>query len=386
MNVVIFGAGNIGRGFLAPLFKNASITFIDINKNLIDVINKQREYPIFVVSETGKDVAMVKNVSALHVGDIAHIAQRVLAADFILTAVSGQFLPSVAKVLTEVFLRINKKRFKWKLNVVVIACENLKDNTECLKQSLMNELNDRVPRNFFSDFSFPNCVVDRIVPNSAEFHLDDPLAVVVESYFQFVVDQNALQNPILIDGIQSTDNIPAVLEQKLFTLNATHAVVSYLGKIAGFEFIHEAIADHHIFELARGVQREMSELLLVDYPTLKAGTQFSFASCILERFRNPHLKDRLERVGRDPVRKLGASERLINPAQRLLNIGQIPTYISSGIVSALFYNVGADVQSQQLQIELKNRPVEVVLSEISSLNIGSKLSEMICSQYHLRSL
>ena len=71
--------------------------------------------------------------------------------------------------------------------------------------------------------------------------------MVVESYFQFVVDQNALQNPILIDGIQSTDNIPAVLEQKLFTLNATHAVVSYLGKIAGFDFFHEAIADHHIF-------------------------------------------------------------------------------------------------------------------------------------------
>ena len=45
----------------------------------------------------------------LHVGDIAHIAQRVLAADFILTAVSGQFLPSVAKVLTEVFYVLTKK-------------------------------------------------------------------------------------------------------------------------------------------------------------------------------------------------------------------------------------------------------------------------------------
>ena len=44
--ILIFGAGAIGRGFLAPKFfeKNYSITFIDNNLNLINKLRKRKKY------------------------------------------------------------------------------------------------------------------------------------------------------------------------------------------------------------------------------------------------------------------------------------------------------------------------------------------------------
>ena len=46
IKVLIFGAGAIGRGFLAPLLssKNFSITFVEVNKNLINLLKKNNYY------------------------------------------------------------------------------------------------------------------------------------------------------------------------------------------------------------------------------------------------------------------------------------------------------------------------------------------------------
>ena len=45
---VHFGAGNIGRGFIAPVLQenDYKVTFVDINKELIDQVNNFKKYNI----------------------------------------------------------------------------------------------------------------------------------------------------------------------------------------------------------------------------------------------------------------------------------------------------------------------------------------------------
>ena len=57
IKVLIFGAGAIGRGFLAPLLysKNFSITFVEVNKNLINLLKKI----IIIIQHSQKKIIMI---------------------------------------------------------------------------------------------------------------------------------------------------------------------------------------------------------------------------------------------------------------------------------------------------------------------------------------
>ncbi|MBT7161496.1 MAG: mannitol-1-phosphate 5-dehydrogenase, partial [Victivallales bacterium] len=45
-NAVIFGAGNIGRGFIGQLFCESgyAVTFVDVDDELIQALNDRAEY------------------------------------------------------------------------------------------------------------------------------------------------------------------------------------------------------------------------------------------------------------------------------------------------------------------------------------------------------
>ena len=51
MNAVIFGAGNIGRGFIGALFSQAglNVTFIDVAKHVVERMNADHQYPLHIV-------------------------------------------------------------------------------------------------------------------------------------------------------------------------------------------------------------------------------------------------------------------------------------------------------------------------------------------------
>ena len=50
--ILIFGAGAIGRGFIAPVFykNNYEINFVDIDKNLVQKLKKHNNYKIAIAN------------------------------------------------------------------------------------------------------------------------------------------------------------------------------------------------------------------------------------------------------------------------------------------------------------------------------------------------
>ena len=52
---VMYGAGNIGRGFIGQLFSESGyeVAFIDVNREIIDQLNRDGQYPVGVLSGTG---------------------------------------------------------------------------------------------------------------------------------------------------------------------------------------------------------------------------------------------------------------------------------------------------------------------------------------------
>src|SRR3989344_2793601 len=207
---LVFGAGNIGRGFLGDLLNQSEyhINFVDVDNNKVNLINQERNYTLITVSSDKKNERKINSVNAIYFQDSDKIKTAVIDADIILTAVGKNALKYVAKPLAEGLLKRLKQRPNDELHTIVLACENVQDNTAYLKEKISKYLTGEETDLIENNISFPNCVVDRIVPNTTF----EGLNVIVEEYFQFVIDANVLKDTFPdIKGIILSSNLNSIL-------------------------------------------------------------------------------------------------------------------------------------------------------------------------------
>jgi len=129
-------------------------------------------------------------------------------------------------------------------------------------------------------------------------------------------------------------------EAKLYGHNATHALLGYLLKQRGREYMAEARDDGGLVRLVHEALIEESGKALcrkhggVDALFTEEGFRV-YAEDLLERMLNPYLRDRVERVTRDPRRKLGWDDRLVGTIRVVLSTGITPRRYALGAAAAL---------------------------------------------------
>lgn len=71
MKAVMYGSGNIGRGFIGMLFSLSGyeVTFIDVAEELVETLNCEKKYPVRIVSNEGFKDIEVLHVSAVNGND-----------------------------------------------------------------------------------------------------------------------------------------------------------------------------------------------------------------------------------------------------------------------------------------------------------------------------
>lgn len=384
MRAVHFGAGNIGRGFIGPILIESGydLTFVDVDESRINLLNSLHQYPVVIIGEEER-VQQISGFRGVSGRDIDAVINIVAEADIITTAVGKVALEKVAPSIARGFSKkLEMSRLATKpFQVIVIACENVSDNTSYLLSLVKHHLTEDEWGEINRLGNFPNCVVDRIVPNIEQEPSAHPLMVIVEEYSQLVLDKASLgENAIPIHGAELTDNISGVLAQKLFTLNMAHSIIGYYGYLAGFSMVHEAVQDYRIGHLLEGAVEEVGKLLVARYG-ISQDKQREYSKKMISRFRNPRLPDNLMRITKDPKRKLGPSDRLIAPSKQALECGITPTFLSTGIAGALAFDYQGDRQAMELIGELRQKGIDAVLREVSSLKPDETLTQMIKSDF-----
>ena len=126
MKAVMYGAGNIGRGFIGYLFGKSGyeLTFIDVAEPVIHALNRDRAYPVRVVSSEGYEEELVSNVSAVDGRDEDAAAEAIAEADVMATAVGVNVMKFIAPVIAK-GLKLRHARKSAPLNIII--CENLID-------------------------------------------------------------------------------------------------------------------------------------------------------------------------------------------------------------------------------------------------------------------
>lgn len=371
-----FGAGNIGRGFLGQLFYESGYhtLFIDVVPELVEQINKEKQYPVKIIGDNEYTV-MVKNIDALLLSEKEKISDSIQRAEIVATAVGARGISAVAEVFSSgIAKRLEKKPVR-PLNIII--CENLPEP----KKTLYNEITSYLPENLLETFNenigLVEASIGRMVPIiTEEVKKEHPLLVRVEEYCELPVDADAFKGNIpQIKGMKLCRPFSGYVHRKLYIHNLTHAVCAYLGKLKNYKFIWEAVADSEICEITKNAGLE-SARAIHQLDGLSFQELEDYIDDLLKRYSNKHLGDQIERVARDPIRKLGPGERLIGSAMYCLKAGIIPEHISIGIASALFYD-GEDESSQKLKEVRMQKGVEGILKEICLITDNNPLFELI---------
>jgi mannitol-1-phosphate 5-dehydrogenase len=228
---------------------------------------------------------------------------------------------------------------------------------------------------------FASCSVDCIVPagDVQQTNLD----VHVEDFHEWIVDEDALRIAIepKVKGMQLTRNLEAFVERKLFTLNCAHAIAAYLGYVKRYQTVDRAMQDNQIRDIVRGALHECGAALIQKHHFDRAA-HMEYIEKILRRISDPILEDTVLRVGRQPLRKLGKTDRLLGPANLAMKYGLPHDNLMRGVAAAFLYDAEDDEQSVLLQDKMKRLGVVKVVAEITGYVEGSEAHTKVIQAFN----
>lgn len=199
--------------------------------------------------------------------------------------------------------------------LTLLCCDNVRENGHKFRLGLKEFLSliKREDLIAFLDSSVtsPNTMVDRITPRpaptlSAEIKkltgIDDCVPVMSEAFFQWVIEDNFIKGRPSFEkaGAQMVKDVTAYEDAKLRILNATHTLMALLGVIKGYNYVFECARDSEIAKFA------FDYVTKSVIPCIKGnGLDLEdYRDTVLERFRNDHIRDTLERICQDSFSKL----------------------------------------------------------------------------------
>ncbi|MEA4898091.1 MAG: mannitol dehydrogenase [Christensenellaceae bacterium] len=377
MKAVMYGAGNIGRGFIGYLFSKSGyeVTFIDVAEPVVHALNRGRAYPVRVVSSEGYEEEIVSEVKAVNGRDENAAAEAIAEADVMATAVGVNVMGFIAPVIAK-GLKLRRARARAPLNIII--CENLIDANHVLSRLIKEHL-DMAERAWFDEnVGLMEASIGRMVPvQTPEMQDGNPLRVCVERYGFLPVDAAGCRGEMpRIANMVPFAPFDFYIRRKLYLHNCGHAIAAYLGLLQGRNYIYEVAENADARLICQSAMTESAIALAKAYGVDPAPL-LDHAFDLLVRFENRALMDTCARVGADTVRKLGASDRLIGAARLCLEQGVTPAFIALGAAAALMGHLDAAGQPQS------PGNARAALEAVSGVGADDPLAALILPLYEL---
>ena len=191
--------------------------------------------------------------------------------------------------------------------LTIQSCDNMEHNGDIIRRMLRAFIAkiDSEMIDWLDEYvAFPNSMVDRITPVTTEglktvladdFGLHDNWPVMCEAFYQWIIqDAYADGRPAWEQvGAQLVSDVTPYEKMKIRLLNGGHTLVGLMGDLLGYPYIHESVVDPAIAGLLNKYMDEEAT------PTLDAVAGIDLASykaTLIERFKNPFIKDEVARV------------------------------------------------------------------------------------------
>ncbi len=367
--LVGFGFGPIQAGlFLYEAFLSGGFRRLVVGEVLPDVVEAMHYAGgMYCLNVAHSDHVEIARVGPVQVEDpnspssLRSLVEAVADAEEIATAVPSvryYVTPSpgsIHRILAEGF---RKKAAQRGPRAVIYAAENHNHAAEILESAVFEEIPEAERSAVHSRVRFLNTVIGKMSgviadePDAQGQRLatitpHDRRAFLVEAFNRILIskicfgetsEEARFQRGIKV--FEEKEDLLPFEEAKLYGHNATHALACYVGALRGIQRIGDL---RDVPEMLRFLRAafilESGETLIrkhsgKDRLFTPEGYR-EYAEDLLERMTNPYLRDTVERVGRDPQRKLGWDDRLIGTMRAAMHQHVAPRRYALGAAAAL---------------------------------------------------
>jgi mannitol-1-phosphate 5-dehydrogenase len=360
-----FGFGAIQAGlFLYEAYQSGNferLTVAEIVPQVVDSIRQaEGRFKLNIAYEDRieqVEVGPIRIENPSVEADRQRLIQAVAQADEIGTAVpsiayyASDDADSLHRILAEgLWLKVATGRPR----AIIYTAENNNRAAEILEAQVLGEIPESERAAVRQKVRFLNTVIGKmsgVVTEAAEIQAQqlatvtphNTRAYLVEQFNHILISQINFPDAPFERGITVFEEKPDLLpfeEAKLYRHNAAHALAAYVGAILNVRWIADLQAIPGAMAFVEGALIEESGAALVHkYAGLDAlftpSKYQKDTQALLKRIMNPYLHDTIERIGRDPKRKLGWDDRLIGTMRLILGEGIQPYHYILGVAAAL---------------------------------------------------
>lgn len=256
----------------------------------------------------------------------------------------------------------------------IMSCDNLPNNGQ-VTRSVVVELAEQIDSGLASWIEnaacFPATMVDRIVPATTEADIQalydehnvmDKTAVFHEPFCQWVIEDKFVDGDrpdfTTLQSVQLVADVTPFELMKIRMLNGTHSSLAYLGYLAGYETISDAVADATFKKFVTELwQAEIIPSLVAPENTDLA----KYADQLLARYQNAAIKHRTWQIAMDGSQKL--PQRILNTIAQNLQAGRKSSRLLLAVAAWIKYAGGVDMTGQPIDVRDPIAPKLQALSE-----------------------
>ncbi len=373
--ILLFGAGKIGRSFVAQLFSRGGyeVVFVDIDKKIVDLLNSSKQYEVLVKDENEYSIP-VNNFRAIHFSDKEKILKEFSETPLVCTSVGINNLPDLYPLFAEALVfRYKKAPFS---PIDIIIAENVRNADELFERNLRLYLPGDYP--FEKLVGLIETSIGKMVPIMNRDDLkENPLTVFAEEYNILPLAARGFKNHLPeVAGLKYVTNIKAWVDRKSLIHNLGHAAAVYFGyiEIPEEKLLWKILANKNVFGKTRATMMQSANILLNKYPyNFNLEVLEEHVDDLLHRFQNKKLGDSVFRVGCDLYRKLGKDDRLSGAIKFATILGQPYHLILEALVSGFYFRATDEnnkliPRDEQFLREFEKLGFEELFSQVTGFN------------------
>lgn len=251
---------------------------------------------------------------------------------------SPRFPSTLPGILVESFRR---RRVAGHTPFTALSCDNIHNNGAVLRKAVLSfaQLVDPALAAWIGEHGcFPCSMVDRITPVPSpeqiaafgeETGSPDQAPIFAEAFRQWVIEDDFCDGRPAWDwvGAQFVEDVSPYEKMKLRLLNASHLATAGLGTLHGYETVRQTIEDPSIRRYMERLMECETGPTLAPVPGVDLG---SYQRKLIERFANPAIHDKLQRINADAPINL-----LLDPLRDRLEANASIDLLSLGLAAWL---------------------------------------------------
>lgn len=373
-NVIIVGAGRLGKGFVGETFFNAgwNLTFLDSNPKVVDELNKNHYYDVRV--HTTDDVFMnrIEGYKAFLTDEAYSVMDSFLAADLLMLPLYPEDFEASGKYLAKCFDQQFDVNPEAKKTLICLTNKNhiIEDITSYYRENLRD---DAVKAWFDTNVVVRDSIVRRSTDADTAYSTDLVTTAVASLIIQGPVNSDFSD----VKWLDVRENVEMLKDIKVFTINGPHAATAYYGHLKGYDDIPTAQADSDVAALIKAVHDATVHSVLFEYPvTREQIRELEY----LPKAKN-EMPDAIYRVAFDPIRKVGAHDRFMGVIALCEKYEINYEGIAKAVASAFAYNEPKDGSSVKIQEEISENGVRETISKYVGRKVNDSVVDTIVDEY-----